>query len=242
MSATNKTTYLELPVFIGSDTPSWLGDWNNTMTKLDNAINEAKNAASNAQNTANSADAKTDGNTESINAVNSELETIKKAVQNYDSILTFKLVNNAYAVNNIYSGNRNFMLVQNQNKTLNTIKIYTNFLSPLNNPTKYMYTFKDGQTTDFYDLFTVEDNCFNLNQGSQPNGNINLWIGYAMTWLTGDDPSLYGRSIEAWYDGATTHIGLRNDGNISLAGRIVSLNATVFLSGSVYEATDDSES
>lgn len=239
MSATNKTTYLELPIFIGTDTPSWLGDWNNTMNTIDTAVNGANNAASDAQSTANSAVSKSDGNTETIKAMNTELETIKEAVQNYDAILDFKEVNSAYAVNNLAAGNHNFMLLQNPNKTLNVIKMYTSFLSPLNNPTKYTYTFKSGSTVDFYDLFTIEDNCFNLNQGSQPNGNICLWIGHATSWLPGENPSIFGRSIEAWFDGATTHIGFRNDGNISMPSRYVLLNATVFLSGSVYEPSHE---
>ena len=55
MSATNKTTYYELPIFIGTDTPSWLGDWNNSMSKIDTALNDVHTEAQNAQNTANSA-------------------------------------------------------------------------------------------------------------------------------------------------------------------------------------------
>ena len=35
MSATNQTTYYDLPLFIGTDVPSWLGDWNNTMNAID---------------------------------------------------------------------------------------------------------------------------------------------------------------------------------------------------------------
>lgn len=38
MSATNSTTNYELPLFIGTDKPSWLGDFNNSMNKIDTAI------------------------------------------------------------------------------------------------------------------------------------------------------------------------------------------------------------
>lgn len=37
MAATNKTPVLELPQFIGTDKPAWLGDFNPAMVKLDNA-------------------------------------------------------------------------------------------------------------------------------------------------------------------------------------------------------------
>lgn len=55
MSATNKTTNLELPIYIGSDKPTYLGDWNSAMEKIDNfsgrtstAITEVKNVAQGA--------------------------------------------------------------------------------------------------------------------------------------------------------------------------------------------------
>lgn len=69
MSATNKTLNYELPIFIDTDKPSWLGDWNGAMTKIDNSIktvdgvaesgvtvaNEALNTAEGAVTTANNA-------------------------------------------------------------------------------------------------------------------------------------------------------------------------------------------
>lgn len=239
MSATNRTTYYDLPIFIGTDVPSWLGDWNNAMDAIDTAIQEVDSKAQSAQTTASSTESGLAATNENVTAQAAELETIKKAVQNYDSILNFEQVNFGYAVNNLSDSNHNFMMVQNTNKTLSAIKIYANFKNPLNNPTKYTWTSVDGTTCDFFDLFTVEDNCFNLNQGSLPNGNINLWLGNAITWLPGDTPSIYGRSIEAWFDGATTHIGFRNDGNLTMTGRYVCLTASVFLSGSVYQPTPE---
>ena len=38
MSATNQTTNYELPLFIGTDKPSWLGDFNGAMNKIDTSI------------------------------------------------------------------------------------------------------------------------------------------------------------------------------------------------------------
>lgn len=53
MSATNATTYYEFPIFVGSDKPAWLVDWNGAMTALDSAIHEAKaEADANATNIA----------------------------------------------------------------------------------------------------------------------------------------------------------------------------------------------
>lgn len=38
MSATNQTTNYDLPLFIGTDKPSWLGDFNGAMNAIDSAI------------------------------------------------------------------------------------------------------------------------------------------------------------------------------------------------------------
>lgn len=41
MSATNKTTNYELPIFITTDVPSWLTDFNGAMNKIDESVKSA---------------------------------------------------------------------------------------------------------------------------------------------------------------------------------------------------------
>lgn len=53
MASTNKTTHYELSQYIGSDKPSYLGDYNSDMNKIDTGINTA-------QTTATAADGKAD--------------------------------------------------------------------------------------------------------------------------------------------------------------------------------------
>ena len=48
MSSTNKTEHYNLPQFIGSDIPTWLGDFNSAMTAIDSGINAAATSASGA--------------------------------------------------------------------------------------------------------------------------------------------------------------------------------------------------
>lgn len=62
MSATNSTTHYELPVFISSDQPDWMTDFNTAMTKADAAIyanestaDEAKSKADDAKDAADQA-------------------------------------------------------------------------------------------------------------------------------------------------------------------------------------------
>lgn len=45
MSATNKTPNYELPVFIGTDKPSWLTDFNGAMNKIDTALHDLAESA-----------------------------------------------------------------------------------------------------------------------------------------------------------------------------------------------------
>lgn len=49
MSATNSTPNYHFPIFIGSDVPSWLVDWNNAMSALDEAIAAALLAGQTAE-------------------------------------------------------------------------------------------------------------------------------------------------------------------------------------------------
>ena len=45
MSATNSTPIINLPLFIGSDKPAWLTDWNGAMNAIDTAIANLQTAA-----------------------------------------------------------------------------------------------------------------------------------------------------------------------------------------------------
>jgi hypothetical protein len=53
MAATNETTYYQLPLFTDNDQPTWLGDFNGAMNKIDNALNNIGANASTALSAAN---------------------------------------------------------------------------------------------------------------------------------------------------------------------------------------------
>ena len=55
MSHTNSTSHYSLPQFVGTDIPTWLGDFNSAMTAIDNGINSAATSASGAATTASEA-------------------------------------------------------------------------------------------------------------------------------------------------------------------------------------------
>lgn len=231
MSATNKTTYLELPQFIGTDVPSWLGDFNGAMEKIDTGYNNVDIKAGQAASTANSATSKADINTQSITSINAELKTLKEAVKNYDNILNFKMITCVPSPNNL-KNNSSMLMNQNTNKTLASLKFNATTLYPLSNPSKYVFTWSnDGGTTSFYDLFTIEDNCFNLNQTALPRSAECLTVG-VMTTRNDTSRAIARLYVRAWYDGATTHIGAIFSTEPS-SSVTMWMDGSVFLSGSV---------
>lgn len=73
MSATNHTTNYELPIFVGTDKPAWLVDWNGAMTAIDTAIHTAEGKADQAGTDIG-------GIESSISTINSTLTSINNAV------------------------------------------------------------------------------------------------------------------------------------------------------------------
>lgn len=239
MSATNKTTYLDLPQFIGTDVPSWLGDVNGAMEKIDTGYNNVDIKAGQATSTANSASSKADLNSAAIQSINDELKTLKNAVKNYDNILNFKIVNCVPSPNNL-KANSSMIMTQNTNKTLASLKFNATMIYPLSNPSKYVFTWSnDGGTTTFYDLFTIEDNCFNLNQTALPRSAECETVG-VMTTRNDSTRSIARLYVRAWYDGATTHVGsiFSTEPTASVT---MWMDGTVFLSGSVIAPPEPEE-
>lgn len=239
MSATNKTTYLDLPQFIGTDVPSWLGDFNGAMEKIDTGYNNVDIIAGKAASTANSASSKADINTQSITNINDELKTLKEAVKNYDNILNFKMVTCVPSPNNL-KADSSMIMTQNTNKTLASLNFNATMLYPLSNPSKYVFTWSaSGGTTTFYDLFTIEDNCFNLNQTALPRSAECLTIG-VMTYRKNSTKEISRLYVRAWYDGATTHVGAIFS-NETTSTITMWMSSSVFLSGSVIATPEPEE-
>lgn len=76
MSATNSTTNYGLPIFLSQDVPSWLTDWNSTMSDIDTAIAAAKTAADGAQLTASNAQAAATQNAGAISQLQTTVGTL----------------------------------------------------------------------------------------------------------------------------------------------------------------------
>lgn len=85
MASTNHTTNYNFPVFIDSDIPTWLGDWNDTMNNIDTELkklNDSKNDVNKAYVD------------EKITKINESITNLNNTTQNLQSNLN-SLIKNA---------------------------------------------------------------------------------------------------------------------------------------------------
>lgn len=80
MGSTNKTTNYKLSQYIGTDKPTYLGDYNSDMQKIDTQMKANANAASSAQSAAGSAQSKANEVAESMEQVQSDIEALNTDV------------------------------------------------------------------------------------------------------------------------------------------------------------------
>ena len=92
MSSTNKTNYYKLSQYIGTDKPTYLGDYNSDMSKIDAGIHEVQETATTANQTAGSAEAKVTALSPSVEALQNDMRGVKASVQSltFDNAQTKK--------------------------------------------------------------------------------------------------------------------------------------------------------
>lgn len=76
MSSTNKTTNYQLPQFVSSDKPTWLGDVNGAMAIIDGQMKTNADAAGAAAATASAAATQT-----ALNSTNARVTTLESSVE-----------------------------------------------------------------------------------------------------------------------------------------------------------------
>lgn len=81
MSSTNKTNYYKLSQYIAADKPTYLGDYNSDMSKIDAGIHEVQETATTANQTAGSAEAKVTALSPSVEALQNGMASVKASIQ-----------------------------------------------------------------------------------------------------------------------------------------------------------------
>lgn len=119
-NATNKTPNYGLPIFIDSDKPSWLVDWNGAMTELDTVIKEISTSEEANENLITTANA----NISKINKTIEEIQAYNTALTN--RVVTLEGKTNKLAseyntvINDLQAQNRLVLQLQEAINTINT--------------------------------------------------------------------------------------------------------------------------
>ena len=237
MSATNKTLNYELPIFIDTDKPSWLGDWNGTMTKIDNSIKTVDGVAESGVTTANEALTTAEGAvTTAGNALTASGEAKDSAtnaisVANNASLLAGGAVDNANeakavseATNralNDYIKSMKFTTLTGAPVTgskypteviINEIFCHIkSILSSSNIKTMEKETIVLGEYTYYYISFnTFTGNIFNLPIHTPNTSAGIIHIGYSYGIIPTTDGSNFPgyTAIRASFNGSLTSLGL----------------------------------
>lgn len=97
-ASTNKTTNYELPQFVGSDKPTWLGDFNSAMLAIDTGmatnasdIDELESDVATASATASQASTDVAGLTSTVNTLSGNVSTVTTTANNASTTATSAL-------------------------------------------------------------------------------------------------------------------------------------------------------
>lgn len=85
MSSTNKTTNYKLSQYIGTDKPTYLGDYNGDMLKIDNQMKANADSASNATSAAGAAQAVAEKASKNVQALNDSVTANSKDIASLKS-------------------------------------------------------------------------------------------------------------------------------------------------------------
>ena len=85
MSSTNKTTNYSLSQFVGTDVPSYLGDYNSDMSKIDKAIGDVANSQDSVEQSVVGLTADVQGLSTQVSGVSTSVEQLQTSVAQIDS-------------------------------------------------------------------------------------------------------------------------------------------------------------
>lgn len=222
MASTNKTTNLELSQFIGTDKPSWLGDYNADMNKIDTAVHTASATATGANGKADAnataigtlANLTTDVKTDVVSAINevdahadSATTTATNATATANSALT-----SATNANNGVTAVQNYLALTAYNTyTGNQFTVTAGSGTPVSTTELYVAHNADGTLGKVYGTLRLD----NAGTGTTTI-KLNLNTGLAPT----EKITIVGAGICTSGDGAigNANLVLNTDGTIEITG------------------------
>ena len=85
MSSTNKTTNYNLSQFVGTDVPSYLGDYNSDMSKIDKAIGDVANSQGSVEQSVVGLTSDVQGLSTQVSGVSTSVQQLQTSVAQVDS-------------------------------------------------------------------------------------------------------------------------------------------------------------
>ena len=203
MASTGKTTNYELSQFIGTDKPSWLGDYNGDMLKIDTAlvsinatattaqsvVASAQSAASAAQQTANAAQQKATANAQDITKIKGSLTN--------QNLATTPVAANTDGINYFLISKNDIVMSIKGTFNINSSGITSSTVSG---------------SLSYFPVQSIAGNIFNLSVTAITAASFFIESAIVL-FNDGKVRSIY---IYAYYDGANTvFVGVDNTSNLS---------------------------
>lgn len=200
MSATNKTPFLELPSFVGSDIPGWLTSWNDAMSKIDTGVQGINTIAGTANNNANSA-------IQQVTVINDEIADIQKNMNEINTDIS-NIQNNGFTYSiwtNVTPTAVNSAISSYDNREMVFMRVTAAIAQ--NSTGIPWYT----GNAYYYVIAQLNRNIFNRTPSATPTLESTQFLGgiYLFSWDTASSRMTVTKSnMYTWYNGQVTNFGV----------------------------------
>ena len=209
-NATNSTPNYGLPIFIGTDKPSWLVDWNGAMTELDTVIKEISTSEEANKNLIATA-----------NANIAKINNIIEEIQAYNTALTNRVVTLEGKTNKLES---------EYNTVINDLQAQNRLVLQLQEAINTINTELDNLTNNV--IPPIEDELDSLTKIVNANKNtqdiINQQTTQKLTELNSSVKNITNNTIPPIEDGLSslTHMVNKNTDDIQQNSRAIGLTTS----------------
>lgn len=199
MASTGKTTNYELSQFIGTDKPSWLGDYNGDMLKIDTALGSINATATTAQSGVASAQSAASAAQMTANAAQQSASTNAQDIKELKANLTFSLIQTTPT----NGANTAFNVIYSK-----TIIIFKGAIYGQEKPSTVTTT----SSSTNWAFESVTGNIFKLAVSTIADNNNKFFVGSATAILQmASENKTIPVTVFAYFDGANTNFYLAFD-------------------------------
>lgn len=210
-ASTNKTTNYELPQFVGTDKPTWLGDFNEAMADIDSAMHEnatdisaVEVIAQNASSSASQASQDVATLTGTVNTLSSDVSTVTQTANNAQQTATSALntANTANGKADTNAGNisQNTTDIETLEDDVDKLKRFTLWTNPAPTASFNGQTVTLSDSLSNYDFYEILYEQTTLSTRTMTTGKIPVGSGTILHWVTA---STYYRPTSETVSGST---------------------------------------